>query len=101
MDPSHVLVDSFASHEKRIVLQPVPAVLAKGVEVATVGLGSVREESMSGFAKECLFEFDYAVVRNILVRKARCIVEVLRGQKAFLTKSFQIDEQRVPGECRK
>src|ERR1700722_17796403 len=100
MDPGHIIVDFFARHKEGKVLQPFPALLAKASEVPTVGLACVCKKSASRFAKEFLFEGDDSTVRHMLVRKIGCRGEILRREKSFLTKSFQIDEQRVSGKCR-
>src|SRR5579863_812868 len=47
MDPPCVVADFLACHEKRILLQPLPALLTKGIEGTTVVLSSVRKESRS------------------------------------------------------
>src|SRR5579862_8366901 len=101
MNPGHVLVDSFACHEEREIVQPLPAVVAKGIEGAAVGSGSVRKERLGGFVEESLLKFNYAAERHLLVWETRRIHQVLRRQKAILTKSRQIDEQGISGECRK
>ena len=93
-------MDLLTCHEERIVFQPLPALLAKCVEGATVGVGAIRKESTSRLAKKLLFEGDYGVVRYMIDWKGRRVGEIRRGQKPFLTKSSQIDEQGISGKCR-
>jgi hypothetical protein len=101
MHPRRVLVDSLARHEERIIVQPIAVILAKRDEKATVSLGTALQKSPSGCAKQTLFEVDYAVVFDVLLRERRCIGQIVSGQKTLLKKSSQIDEKRVAGECRK
>src|SRR5450755_588696 len=100
MHPRCVIADFLACHEKRILLQPPPALLAKGIEGTTVVLSSVRKESRSGFVQERLFEGNHLIVGYLVVRKIWRIVQVQGRQKALFTKLQQICEQRVPGKRR-
>src|ERR1700757_175762 len=69
MHPGHVMMDFLACHEERIILQPLSALLAKRIEGTAVRRSSVCKESTSGFVKELLFEGDYLVVGDALIRE--------------------------------
>src|SRR5579872_785705 len=100
MDPGSVVVDFLACHEECIVLQPFLVFLAKDIKGTTVRLRSVRKESPRSLAKEFLFEGDHSIVGHMLGRKIRSTSQVRGRQKTFLTKSYQIYEQRISGKCR-
>src|SRR5580704_16638294 len=101
MHPGHVMMDFLACHEERIILQPLSAFLAKSIKGTAVGLSSVCKKSASSFLKELLFEGDYLVIGDVVVRKIRHAGKIRARQKSFLTKSWQIYEEGVSGKCRK
>src|ERR1700740_1364323 len=98
MHPSHILVDSLARHEESVILQPFGVALAESLKGTTVNSVTVLKKCMPGFAEQILFEVDHAGVLDVLLREARYIGQVLRGQNALLAKNFQIDEKRIAGE---
>src|ERR1700680_1185985 len=71
MHPRHVLVGSLARHEKGIVVQPFDIFLAESIERTPIRLGTVRKKCACGLSKERLFEVDYAIIVDALLRKAR------------------------------
>jgi hypothetical protein len=100
--PDRIFVNSLACHEERVVVQPIGVVLTKNVESATVGVSAVRKKSVSGFAKQALFEVDYAGVFDVpLSGKPEALLRSCKERRPCSRSTHKSTNRGLPANAEK
>src|SRR5579872_945676 len=96
--PNRVLVEAFAGHKQRVILQPARIDAAKLFERRTLRRRGVRKKALSAFLEQTQLDLDNASKLHMIVRQANPGLQILRRQESLLSQGLQIDEQWISRE---